>query len=543
LAVAQNPVFRTDQSPAKLAAAIVNGYKSRCKMGPGRRARADTAIDRELRYSVFKSAQGFSSSMVAVGRRQMTGNLTDKNLIRMATAHFDAENSYEAVQVDDNDEDAPVLVVKEGGTRGADWAKCWTVMRKLDKLSGASGAAATAAAARGRHPVPDGGVEDILDDDSSSTVGRLRGLFQERPIGTKALKAAASTDIAIHREAATTAAAFKFLSKTAIERADIDFRQAKDVRETGEAEQWRKNEMERRLLLSNKSLRKAKAAKARLASRSTAMAPSMSGTSAAATAAAEAAAGAAAGRALSAAASPASAVFPSGGAAASPGSGGAPATPGGVALNGCKAAALALAADHTVGSPTFGAAASAAALLPSASSTSGGVDASSRTGASPAAAARAAASRRAAASTGVGSVKWRKERGWYSLQTKQAGSKVDRKTVSGPSRFMTPRPHNAAAGESGDNEEAAACGTSGSDCADGDLARIVSLLTCVTVGSLRVWSARLLHRLLHDNHTRFFFPLLREYVFLHTDSVRPCDSAREASTARSPYLHTSHTAA
>jgi len=58
--------------------------------------------------------------MVAVGRRQMTGNLTEKDLIRMANAHFDAENLYEAVQVDDNDEDAPVLVVKKGGMRGAD---------------------------------------------------------------------------------------------------------------------------------------------------------------------------------------------------------------------------------------------------------------------------------------------------------------------------------------------------------------------------------------------------------------------------------------
>jgi len=171
--------------------------------------------------------------------------------------------------VDGNDEEAPVLVVKKGGTRGADWVKCRKVMRKLDKFSGASGAAATAAAARGRRPVPDGGFEDISDDDSSSTVGRRRGFFQERPIGTKAAKVAASTDIAIQREAATTAAALKSLSETAIKRADIDFWKAKDVRETGEAEQWRKNEMERRLLLSNARLRKAKAAEARLASRST----------------------------------------------------------------------------------------------------------------------------------------------------------------------------------------------------------------------------------------------------------------------------------
>jgi len=62
--------------------------------------------------------------MVAVGRRQMTGNLTDEDLIRMATPHFDAENLYEAVQVDDNDEEAPVLVVKTGGKRAADRVQC-----------------------------------------------------------------------------------------------------------------------------------------------------------------------------------------------------------------------------------------------------------------------------------------------------------------------------------------------------------------------------------------------------------------------------------
>jgi len=250
LAVAQDRVVGTDQSRATLAAEIVNAYKSHCPMSPGRRARTDTAIERELRYSVFKNVQRFLSSIVAVGRRQMTGNLTDEDLIRMATAHFDAENLYEAVQVDDNDVDAPVLVVKKGGTRGADWVKCWTVMRKLGKFSGASGAAATAAVARGRRPVPDGGAEEISDDYSSSTVGRRRGLFQERPIGTKAAEEAASTDIYIQREAAMTAAALKSLSETAIERADIDFWKAKDVRETGEAEQWRKNEMERRLAAS-----------------------------------------------------------------------------------------------------------------------------------------------------------------------------------------------------------------------------------------------------------------------------------------------------
>jgi len=462
-------VVGTDQSLATISAAIVNGYKYHFPMGPARRARTESAIDRELRYSVFKNVQRFSSSMVAVGRRQMTGNLTDEDLIRMATAHFDAENLYEAVQVDDNDEEAPVLVVKEGGMRAADWVKCWKVMRKLDKFSGASGAAATAAAARGRRPLPDGGVEDISDDDSSSTVGRRRGLFQERPIGTKAAKAAASTDIAIQKEAATTAATLESLSETAIERADIDFWKAKDVRETGEAEKSRKNEMERRLLLSNARLRKAKAAESRPAAHSKATAPSMSGTSAAATAAAEATAGAATDRAPSAAAAPASAVSPSVVAAASQGSGGAPATPGGAAVNGREAAALAPAAGRTVGSPASGAAASAAALPQPASSLSGGVDVSPRAGSSPAAAASAAVACRAAASAGVGPVKRRKGRGWNSLQTKYARFTAAGNSVSGPGRFVTPRPHDAAACASGDDEEDAGCGTSGSDIADADL--------------------------------------------------------------------------
>jgi len=94
--------------------------------------------------------------MVAVGRRQMTDNFTGEDLIRMATAHFDAENLHEAVKVDENHEKAPVLVVKKGETRAADWFKSWKVMRKLNKFSGESGAAATAAAARGRRPCQTG---------------------------------------------------------------------------------------------------------------------------------------------------------------------------------------------------------------------------------------------------------------------------------------------------------------------------------------------------------------------------------------------------
>jgi len=66
-----------------------------------------------------------------------------------------------------------------------------------NKFRGAWGTAATAAAAHGCRPLPDEAVEDISNDHSSSTVGRRRGLCQERPIGTKAAKAAASTDIAI----------------------------------------------------------------------------------------------------------------------------------------------------------------------------------------------------------------------------------------------------------------------------------------------------------------------------------------------------------
>ena len=58
-AVTQDPVVDPDQSRATFAAAIVNGYKSHCLMGPVRRARTDTAIVRELRYSVFENVQRF----------------------------------------------------------------------------------------------------------------------------------------------------------------------------------------------------------------------------------------------------------------------------------------------------------------------------------------------------------------------------------------------------------------------------------------------------------------------------------------------------
>ena len=67
-------------------------------------------------------------------------------------------------------------------------------------------------------------------------------------------------------------------------------------------------------------------------------------------------------------------------------------------------------------------------------------------------------------------VKREKERCWNSLQTNLARFTAARNAVSGPGPFMTPRPHTAAAGESNDDAEDAACGTSDSDFADGDLA-------------------------------------------------------------------------
>jgi len=139
-------------------------------------------------------------------------------------------------------------------------------------------------------------------------------------------------------------------------------------------------------------------------------------------------------------------------------------------VNGHEAAALAPAAGRKVGSPASGAAASAAAFPPPAFSPSGGVDASLRAGASQAAAVSAAVARRAAASAGVGSVKVRKGRGWNSLQTRHARFTVAGNYVSGPGRFVKRRPHKAAAGASGDEEEDSTCGVSGSDFADTELA-------------------------------------------------------------------------
>jgi len=75
--------------------------------------------DRELRVAVSINVRRFSSSRVAVGRRQRTGNVIDEDLIRMATAHFEVQNLYEAVPVGDHDKEAPVLVVvRPARTRG-----------------------------------------------------------------------------------------------------------------------------------------------------------------------------------------------------------------------------------------------------------------------------------------------------------------------------------------------------------------------------------------------------------------------------------------
>jgi len=105
--------------------------------------------------------------------------------------------------------------------------------------------------------------------------------------------------------------------------------------------------------------------------------------------------------------------------------------------------------------------------------------------------------------------------------------------ASGPGHFRPPLPHNAAAGASGDDEEDAACGTCGSDLMDGDFAGVVSLLIFVTAGSLRAFEYCIDYCTTIKHGLLFLFAVFSS--FLLTDTVRPSDSVREASTARFPF--------
>ena len=98
LAVTRDPIPGTDQTSSAFYAAVVEAYRRIFRLPAGWPPRSGAAVVRFLRYTLFKNVQLVVSVYVRICRRNLTGNMSEEDLIRATTAELDAGDAYEALQ-------------------------------------------------------------------------------------------------------------------------------------------------------------------------------------------------------------------------------------------------------------------------------------------------------------------------------------------------------------------------------------------------------------------------------------------------------------
>jgi len=220
-----------------------------------RRARSTPAIDKELKYNIFPMVESFKNMYMSVLNAKLTGNPTPADLINATVAKWNGLSPYEGFK-------AEVVAT----------LKCpplpyWRILRRLDRFSGA----ATVAAMRGSHRASgvhgasgaelcdEDPLDGLTDEDEDLSMGpssstyargrqqRKRSVFQERPVGNKAAKAASRMEATLQRESISNTVALNALARSAADRADIAFWSSPAAANSVEGRQWWEREMTRRL--------------------------------------------------------------------------------------------------------------------------------------------------------------------------------------------------------------------------------------------------------------------------------------------------------
>jgi len=217
MAVTRDPIPGTDQTSSAFYDAVVKAYRRLFCLPTGSPPRSGAAVVRFLWYTLFKNEQLVASVYVRVCRRNVTGNMTEEDLIRATTAELDSGDAYEALQADpEHEPDAPEpqARARARGLRASGWIPSWSFLRTLDQFSGAAAAAASVPPLRGRGPSSplargrerhDAGAataateegEEKDDGDDGHDLPRPSRPHEWEPIqiGTKRAKATRSVDI------------------------------------------------------------------------------------------------------------------------------------------------------------------------------------------------------------------------------------------------------------------------------------------------------------------------------------------------------------
>jgi len=289
LAVSRDPIIGTDQTSGEFYAAVVEAYRRGFDLPAGWLPRSAAAIVRFMRYTLFKNVQLFAAVYARVHRRNLTGHLSEEDVIRAAEAELDAGDAYEAARANpdhDPEEPEPQGRARGRGFHAADWIPGWRILRSSDKFGGAAAAAAatstppprgrgpTSASARVREHRDSGtgeGAEEEDDDEQEERCGDGgRGpwrapQWEAIPIGTKRAKATRSVELSMQRDCASMARTLGSLAEAANDRVDQSFYFSRWMRDSEDTRLWVAAESQRRMLRAKQRLLGAEAAEARRA--------------------------------------------------------------------------------------------------------------------------------------------------------------------------------------------------------------------------------------------------------------------------------------
>jgi len=161
-------------------------------------------------------------------------------MISAAMARFCGANVYEAMRKDRAADMAKGKTTKRKSKQvHCPWVPCWRVLRHVDKLSGAAGAAAAngGAAGAGLSGGSPGGRSTSDSDEDAGDAGA--GGYQSRPRGSKAAKRDKAEDIQASLMLKESMDALSALARATSERTTVAFCNSAEMRDTPEAVAFR----------------------------------------------------------------------------------------------------------------------------------------------------------------------------------------------------------------------------------------------------------------------------------------------------------------
>jgi len=242
-----DPVLGTNQTNTTFWNAMVDNSRdamieARLPQLEKRLQRSDRVMERTFRYDISNATHRLNACRISAVKRQLTGSLTEEDLDMAAVALYNDKGPYQGIR-------------REAAAIKCDYLHCWRLLRANPKFS--IDAAMEHLTLTGYSVFGDASKDsDESDDDEVSTTPNKRRATGalERPMGTKAAKAAFRSDVSLERESAAHTAALNSLAKSSAERNDlakrkhaVEFWSMPHVRDTPQGKAYWARQLDARL--------------------------------------------------------------------------------------------------------------------------------------------------------------------------------------------------------------------------------------------------------------------------------------------------------